>query len=281
MPVIAMTRELGSLGHDIATGLAQELGLRLVTHETVERLARNTPLSNDGVLRCIEGRPTLIERLRADLRGLSLYAAEEIYDLAAAGDVVIRGWGATHLLRSVPHVLCVRVCAPLEVRAQRVMESFGYDNLELARGEVRRRDAARVAAMRRRFGADWDQGSRYDLVLNTEHVGAERCIAQIKRALESTEFQPDPESRRRMEALALAARARSALWRNPATTAYPIAVYADMNGNPGHLRIHGFVADDRQRRDAEDIVSHIEGVKSVNNEVKPLWPRFVMKSHDG
>lgn len=281
MPVIAMTRELGSLGHEVATGIARELGLRLVTHETVERIARKTPMSNDGVLRCIEGRPTLIERLRADLRGLSLYAAEEIYGLAAAGDVAIRGWGATHLLRSVPHVLCVRVCAPLEVRAQRVMESFGFGNLELARAEVRRRDAARVAAMRRRFGADWDQGSRYDLVLNTEHVGAERCIAQIRRAIDSMEFQPSPDSRRRMDALALAARARSALWRNPATTAYPIDVYADMNGNPGHLRIQGFVADHHQRRDAEEIVSRIEGVRSVNNEVKSLWPRFVMKSHDG
>ena len=281
MPVIAMTRELGCLGHDVATGLARELGLRLVTHETVERLARKTPLSNDGVMRCIEGKPTLIERLRADLRGLSLYAAEEIYELAAAGDAVIRGWGATHLLRSVPHVLCVRVCAPLEVRAQRVMESFGFNSLDLARGEIRRRDAARVAAMRRRFGADWDQGSRYDLVLNTEHVGAERCIAQIKRALETTEFQPSPDSHRRMNALALAARARSALWSHPDTTAYPIGVNADMNGNPGHLRIHGFVADDRQRRHAEDVVSRVEGVQSVNNEVKPLWPRFVMKSHDG
>jgi cytidylate kinase len=281
MPVIAMTRELGSLGHEIASGLASELGLGLVTHETVERLARKTPMSNEGVMRCIEGKPSLLERLRADLRGLSLYAAEEVYQLAAAGDVVIRGWGATHLLRSVPNVLCVRVCAPLDVRAHRVMESFGLDSLELAQAEIRRRDAARVAAMRRRFGADWDQGERYDLVLNTEHLGAARCIAQIRRALESAEFQPCQDSRRRIDGLALAARARSALWRHPATAAYPIAVYADMNGNPGHVRIHGFVADDAQRRHAEQLVGSIEGVRAVRNEVKALWPSFVMKSHDG
>jgi cytidylate kinase len=226
MPVIAMTRELGCLGHDIAAGLARELGLRLVTHETVERLARGTPLSNDGVLRCIEGKPTLYERLRADLDGLSLYAAEEIYELATAGDVVIRGWGATHLLRSVPHVLCLRVCAPLEVRARRVLEIFGYDSLDQARAEIARRDAEREAAMRRRFGAGWDQGSRYDLVLNTEHVGAERCIAQVKRLLTAEEFQPSLDSEQRMQALALAARARSALWRSGERRAAALAAPA-------------------------------------------------------
>jgi cytidylate kinase len=221
MPVIAMTRELGCLGHEIASGLARALGLRLVTHETVERLARGTTLSNDGVLRCIEGQPTLYERLRADLGGLSLYAAEEIYTLAAHGNVVIRGWGATHLLRSVPHVLCVRVCAPLEVRAQRVMEIFGYGSRDQALAEIARRDAEREAAMRRRFGAGWDQGARYDLVLNTEHVGADRCIAQVKRLLSSDEFQPNLDSQHRVLALAIAARTRSEHWRQGRESRWP------------------------------------------------------------
>lgn len=281
MPVIAMTRELGCLGNDIATGLARDLGLGLVTHETVERLARRTPLSNDGVLRCIEGKPTLFDRLRADLDGLSLYAAEEICELASADDVVIRGWGATHLLRSVPHVLCVRVCAPADVRAQRVMELFGLDSLELARAEIRQRDRARAAAMRRRFGADWEEESRYDLVLNTGHIGAERCIAQIKRALELPEYQPTRESRSRLNALTLAARARSALWSDPGTAKYPIAVEADMNGHPGQVRIHGFVADDGQRHRAAQVVGQVDGVREVCNDLRALWPRFVMKSHDG
>jgi cytidylate kinase len=275
-----MTRELGCLGHEIATGLARELGLRLVAHETVERIAHRMPMSNEAVLRCLEGSPTLFDRMSADLGGLSVYAAEEIYQLAVAGDVVIRGWGATHLLRSVPHVLCVRVCAPLDVRMRRVMEIFGLDSLDAARAEIRRRDAAREAAMRRRFGAGWEDASRYDLVLNTEHVGPERCIAQIRRALEACEYQPSPESRRRMEALALAARARSALWGHPATTAYPIAVEVDTNGNPGHVRIHGFVADEAQRRRAAFVVGRVQGVQAVRNDLRAIWPRFVMKSHD-
>ena len=36
--------------------------------------------------------------------------------LAQDGGVVIRGWGAIGLLRDVPNILKVRVCAPMEFR---------------------------------------------------------------------------------------------------------------------------------------------------------------------
>lgn len=281
MPVIAMTRELGSLGRDIAEGLARDLNLKPVKHEIVDRLSRRTRLPASAVLRCVEGKATLLERWRADLDGLSLYAAEEIIDLAAAGDVVIRGWGATHLLRSVPHVLCVRVCAPLELRARRVMDLFGLDDVTLARAEVRRSDAARAAAMRWRFGADCEQLPRHDMVLNTEHIGVERCIAQIKRALEFAEYQPTPDSRARIQGLALAARIRASLRRERATSDFRVSVEADLNGNPGQVSLHGIVLDEGDKRAAEDVALRCPGVRGVENLLRTMWPRFVMKSHDG
>jgi cytidylate kinase len=36
MAVIAMTREMGSLGKDVAAGLAERMGLTVVHHELVE-----------------------------------------------------------------------------------------------------------------------------------------------------------------------------------------------------------------------------------------------------
>ena len=37
MTVVAMTREMGSLGKDVASGLAERLNLTVVHHELVER----------------------------------------------------------------------------------------------------------------------------------------------------------------------------------------------------------------------------------------------------
>ena len=44
---------------------------------------------------------------------MAVYTAEEVLEAAARGNVVLRGWGATCLLRPVPHVPCVRIMRPL------------------------------------------------------------------------------------------------------------------------------------------------------------------------
>ena len=60
--------------------------------------------------------------------------SQEVFDLAVKGNVLIRGWGATLLLRSVPHIPCVRVCAPLGVRVNAVNPGVTVTNLHRSGG---------------------------------------------------------------------------------------------------------------------------------------------------
>ena len=39
MPIIAITREMGSLGKDVARGLGEALGLPVIYHEVIDHLA--------------------------------------------------------------------------------------------------------------------------------------------------------------------------------------------------------------------------------------------------
>ena len=104
MTVIAMTREMGSLGKDVALGLSVELGLAVVHHELVEReLAGRMKLRESEVHRFLEGTASLFERWKIDQSKLSSYSAAEILQIARKGNVLIRGWGATQLLKDVPH----------------------------------------------------------------------------------------------------------------------------------------------------------------------------------
>ena len=113
MAVIAMTREIATLGKDVAAGLAERLGLTVVHHEVVEHdIAERAGMRESDVHRFLEGEASLLERWKIDSKRLYRYTAQEILALAVKGNVLIRGWGATYLLRSVPHVICVRVCAP-------------------------------------------------------------------------------------------------------------------------------------------------------------------------
>src|SRR4029450_11472291 len=94
MAVIAMTREMGSLGKDVAAGLAEQMGLTVVHHELVEHhLADRLGVKESAVHRYLEGEASLLERWKIDKQKLSQYSAEEILELAGKGNVVIRGWG--------------------------------------------------------------------------------------------------------------------------------------------------------------------------------------------
>ena len=113
MAVIAMTREMGTLSKDVAAGLAERRGLDVVHHNVVKQdIVASSGLPESEVHRFLEGEASLLERWRIDRNRMSRCTAEEILELAAKDNVLIRGWGSSYLLRSVPHVVCVRICAP-------------------------------------------------------------------------------------------------------------------------------------------------------------------------
>src|SRR5919108_2224740 len=141
MPIIAITREMGSLGKDVARGLGEELGLPVIYHEVIDHLADRMRVRKSHVIRLLDGSAGLLERLTADKTSLSIFTADEIIGIAAKGKgAVIRGWGATHLLREVPHAVCVRVCAPFETRRQRMMERLDSDDALQVSEEIRVND---------------------------------------------------------------------------------------------------------------------------------------------
>src|SRR5205085_10664434 len=129
MPLIAMTREMGSLGKDVAAGVAGRANKKVVYHEIIEPLANKMRLRKSHVERFLEGKSGIWERLTTDRTSLSIFTADETFKfLRDDSTAVIRRWGAVHLLRNVPHVLRVRVCAPLETRIARMMERLATDN---------------------------------------------------------------------------------------------------------------------------------------------------------
>src|SRR5215212_1065733 len=149
MPIIAITREMGSLGKDVARGLGEALGLPVIYHEVIDQIADRMRVRKSHVIRLLDGSAGLLERLTADKTSLSIFTADEIFNIASQGrGAIIRGWGATHLLREVPHAVCVRVCAPFEVRRSRMMERLGSDDADLIGEEIRSNDEAHSAIMR-------------------------------------------------------------------------------------------------------------------------------------
>jgi cytidylate kinase len=260
-----MTREMGSLGKDVAAGIAQRTGRRVVYHEIIEPVANKMRLRKSHVERFLEGKSGIWERLTTDKTSLSIFTADETFRFLRDGTTgVIRGWGAAHLLRGIPHVVRVRVCAPLELRIARLMERLGTDNREAVADEIALSEEAHTAITRRHFGINWRDGEHYDLVLSTERLSVDECIAEVEALMRLPRFQETPESLRIAEDLATAWSVRAALRRDARTADAGVRVECE----GGAVRLLGEVDNLMEASAAEAIAVGVPGVAHVDNQLR-------------
>ena len=259
MAVIAMTREMGSLGKDVATGLAEQLGLTVVHHELVEQhLAERLGVKESTVHRYLEGAASLLDRWKIDKEKLSRYTAEEILELARKGNIIIRGWGAVAVLRAVPHVLRVRVCAPLPSRERVMAERLGLKSPSETTSEILQNDAAHARIMRGSFGVNWEDPQLYHLVLNTGSVPVDACVSIVRLLAERPEFQETEETRSVLADKLLESRVRAALG-DAFTTPVTISVVKGRVTLTGSTRA--------PIGNVEEQVRAIPGVSEVENRI--------------
>jgi cytidylate kinase len=275
MTVIALTQEMGSLAKDVGDQLARDLGLAVMRHEVVDHVSSRMHVSTSLINRLREGKAGALERLRADRTSLAVYVTEELLDVAERGNVVLRGWGATAVLRPVPHVVCVRITRPFEKRVAWLQEQLGSDEASDAEEEIRRSDRAHAARMHAQFGVTWGDPLLYDLVLNTERVSVESCAEQIVALSRRPEFAETEASRTTLQNLALDARVRAALRADEATREVDVTVASER----GRVVLSGLVLAGAEVPAADRVAAAVPGVTAVDNRLRviaksKLFPGF-------
>ena len=266
MSVIAMTREMGSLGKDVALGLAKELDLEIVHHELVERhVAERMSLGESAVHRFLEGRPSMMERWKVSEKRLSRYTAEEVLELAAKGNVIIRGWGAAQLLGDISHVVCVRVCAPMSKRVAEMKQRLGIDDEDTVRAEIQLNDNAHSRVIQRQFGGNWENPSNYDIVFNTGRISVNDCIAQLHLLAQSTAYRETEASRQKLADKLVQARVQSVLDTDIPDLPYGSGLSADVAS--GAVTLSGILGASRELAPTLEKIRNVKGVTSLENKV--------------
>lgn len=271
MAVIALTQGMGSLAQDIAEQLADELELSTLQHEVAERVAEKMHVSKSLINRLRGGKAGTLEKLRTDQHALAIYTAAEVLDAAARGNVVIRGWGATQLLRAVPHIPCVRIMRPFDKRVDWLMKELGTEDRHVAEAEIRRSDAANASRMNDQFGvkdegAHWGDPVLFDLVLNVDRLSVDTCVQQIKALLLRPEFAETAESRAQLQGLALSAHVRAALNAHEDTRAVDVSI----EGQDGRVTLRGIVTNDVEKNATLRVAEGVAGVKSIDNQLHAM-----------
>lgn len=269
MPLIAMTREMGSLGKDVAAAVSAQLGKPVVHHEIIDHLADKMRLRKSHVIRFLDGKANVWERLTTDKTSLSIFTADETLALAENEDVgVIRGWGSAHLLRPVQHVICVRVCAPMKLRVQRMMERLNTGDEAMVVNEIKLSEEAHAAITRRHFGINWQDSENYDLTLNTERVSIDECVDEIMSLVRDPRFQKTGDSALMLSHLALEHHVRAALRADPETAKMHINVAAEN----GVVTLSGTLEPGLEESAAIRVSSAVPRVKTVKSVLKLVAP---------
>lgn len=265
MPIIAMNREIGSLGRDVATGLEQALGMKIRHHEIIDHLANRARLRKSHVISFLEGTQGMLERLTTDQLSLRILTADEILSIAASGEpIILRGWGATSLLKDVPHVLRVCVSASRRTRVSRMMERLDTNDAVQVERIVDQNDEAARAVMRRHFHIDTRDINEYDMGFNTDRVSVPQCVDEIVKLVKSDQFAETEESLRRLRDVATAQHVRAALRTHASTSHCKVRVVADA----GRVTLEGTVDRIEQSESCSEIAKRIKGVTLLENRLR-------------
>lgn len=188
-PFVAISREAGSRGTEIAHLVGQQLGWDVLDKELLDFIAQRYKLPRDMLEIVDETRANWFHDVLGtffDSRLVSqdCYVAhlERIMYLAALhGNVVFVGRGAQCVLPRSSGIT-VRIIAPLKQRVEHMMQR---GNLERAAAEklVGELDASRAEFCRRHFHHDIRDPLDYDLIINTARLSTETAAELIVETL--------------------------------------------------------------------------------------------------
>ncbi|MBL8023041.1 MAG: cytidylate kinase-like family protein [Elusimicrobia bacterium] len=200
-PFITISRQTGAGGYAIARALLEKTrscrpqtifgGWALFNERLAEVVADNPSLkvSLRGLAEeeFASGIQDMVSSWIAGLSPQSVVVShlfKVIRSLAGGGKVIIVGRAGACLTRPLMGGLHLRLVASLPTRVRRVMALRGVSEKD-ARQSILARDRARAALVKNYFHRDIEDPLLYDLVWNTETVGASAIAATTLRAVEA------------------------------------------------------------------------------------------------
>lgn len=198
--VITVARGFGSGGKEIASKLAQDLGIPCYENRILTLASQLSGLDEQlfaevnekmrgkkfsgllrGLPRTIKPKPVEDDFTSDD--HLFGFQKQIIENLADTETCIIVGKCADWILRNRTNVISLYIEAPREFCVERVIKKMNV-NEETAHTSITKTDQYRAAYYKHYTGGNyWTNPVNYDLTLNSERVGIENCVSVIKAYL--------------------------------------------------------------------------------------------------
>lgn len=182
-PVVALSRDCGGLGDEVARQLAERLGVKCYDRELLDAIVRRSTLDPEIVERLDEnshrhGNRWIASLLSGDSHGVSYrrHLVRVVLGILNTGGVIV-GRGA-HIILAQHHAFRVRIAASHGACAERLALAKGI-SIEDAGREIGGVNAARAKFLWDHFGARLNDPTLFDLVINTDRLGDGAKVVDI------------------------------------------------------------------------------------------------------
>jgi cytidylate kinase len=257
--VITISRGTFSGGKMLAECLSRTLGFRCIDRDVIVESAASRGVSQDELLDALSKPPTLLERLQHKKYLYLALIQAALTEEVRTGKAVYHGNAGHLLLKGGPHVLRVRIIAPMEFRI-----SLASERMKLSRNEaieyIQKMDQDRRKWTHYLYGVDWGDPALYDIVLNLEYMNIPESCGAVSALVRERCFEFTPEDQAAMDDLALASHVRAELALNQATAHLEVEV----ESRHGALTIRGKIPAIEDLEQVRRVAEQVPGVQSLN-----------------
>jgi cytidylate kinase len=273
--IVCISRGSLSRGKELAELLARKLDYAVLSREDLIEAATREGIQVGKLETSMMNPRTFTERLARERDHYLAFSTAYLCDRIREGPLVYHGRTGHLLLRNVSHVMRVRVVADAEYRINATMRSLGIER-EAACKYLAAVEEDRKNWVRSMYGVSWEDASQYDVVVNVERMSVENTASALVSMAQLPDFHMTPASRRAMEDLHLAARARVRLARDPRTARTGFTVVAHGGAVTVTYLPHDMeVADDVQR-----VLDGVEGAEEVRATMAATTILWVQEAFD-
>ena len=187
--VITINRQFGTNGRQIATEIAQTLGVKLVDRQILSDLANKVDIPEEELTKMERKKPSFWERVTyyyrnspamistpsVDLMGLTssqLYKEQVdiMKSIAEEESCVVVGRLGFEVFKNHPNHISIFMFSDIEDRILKVMEMYGITRAE-AQKQIKKVDEAREEFTREFTGKERNDATNYDLAVNVSTWG--------------------------------------------------------------------------------------------------------------
>jgi cytidylate kinase len=264
MAVITFSREMGTGAYHIAEEVAKRLKYVFVDGARISAIAPQYGLSDD-LLQMVDEKPPSYITAEDRKRAAALNTVELILlDFARKGNVILYGRGGQDLLKECRNVLRLRFIADFEERAERFAEREWIDP-DMASSMIRRSDHQRGGFIHFYFDRDWHDPLGYDLVFNTSRLSEGAIVECIVAAAKDPHLkEADKGALELVDNIILMKKIETALLNSTDLDYRPFKIDAAK----GKVHLSGYLASEKEKKEAIRIVESVKGVKSVQEEIQ-------------